>query len=126
MYTILISKENSGLLILSKQVRYTLVNGKVDLETALASKLGMMEPNTQVSGVRIEPMVKVGSFMSMAIYTMATGPTIRLTVGASTNMSMELSMRACGKMTCSTGTEWRLGQTSHATRETMPLVGSMG
>ena len=34
-------------------------------------------------------------------------------------------MRESGRMTCSTGEEWKHGQMALATKETMPLAGSM-
>jgi len=86
---------------------------------------GQMALNTLVSGEKIELMEKVNSYMSMEIYMMDSGQTIKRTVLEFTDMSMERCTRANGKMIYSTVEVLKLGQTKAATKVNMLMAGNM-
>ena len=109
----------------SSRELFTQVSGREASETASVSRRGTMEPGIAVNGVRIGLMVRVALFMSMEISMTDIGPMTRPMVAAFTSTLMVPSTRACGRMTCSTGTELRPGQTSHDMKVITPLAASM-
>jgi hypothetical protein len=90
--------ENKDLLISLRLVQFMKDNGKEDSEMALVNRLGQMELNTLVSGLKIKPRVKVDLFMLMEISMMDFGLTIKLTATVFINILMGLSMKVIGKM----------------------------
>ena len=85
----------------------------------LVNNNGLTQLSIEVSGVRIEPMVRVASSMSTEISMMDTGQTIKLMEWVSTSMSMEHSMKACGRTIYNMDMEWRHGPISPSMKVNM-------
>ena len=80
-----ISSESNALPTHLNLVQSTQASGKAASVMALVSRRGMMGPSIVVNGERIELMARAALSMSMVMFTMATGPTIKLTAAVSTS-----------------------------------------
>ena len=82
------------------------------------SKPGLMARSTLGNGEKTEHMVKANLFMWTEMFTMVSGPMIKPTDPAFTNMSTVPCMRASGRMICSTAVELKPGLIRVAMKET--------
>ena len=102
----------------SNQAQSTLANGRVAFGMDWVSKRGLMARSTSGSGEKTEHMVKANLFMWTEMFMMVSGPMIKPTVLAFTNMLTVPCMRASGRMICSTVVELKPGPIRVATKET--------
>lgn len=72
---------------------------KMELDTVLAPKFGLMVLSTKVSGDITKLMVKVNSGMQMAMFTKDYGRTIKQMATVFIFMLMVLNMKDTGEMT---------------------------
>lgn len=95
-----------------------MVNGLVDLEMDTASRNGLMALSTRDNGKTIELTVRVNSFTSTEIFTMASGSTIRQMAMESIITSMVQCTKDTGETTYNMEREKKAGQMDPSTKET--------
>ena len=116
-----ISQVKLGRHISTKQVRSTLVSGKVTSVMELASRPGKMVQNMLVSGKKTELMAKASFTTRMVIFMMDNGLMTWRTAVGFTRISTVPSTRVSGRITSSMASELRLGLTIRGMRESMNL-----
>ena len=88
------------------------------------NKLGLMEPSTQASGVKIEPTARESLSTLTAMFMMVSGQMTRLMDQAFISMSTVRCTKVNGRTIFSTARELKLGQTKASMRANTLLEGS--